>query len=63
MVGVEEKIAFIERHVEDLDSALMELYDRLAAMERDLARLREEKQRGFEASDQPSPEDEKPPHW
>lgn len=57
---LEEKIAFLERHVVEQDRAMLEMSDRLAALEKHLLGLRERVERG---PDNPMPADEKPPHY
>ena len=62
VTDLEEKLAFIERHVEELDKIVRELYDRFAALGRDVSRVRDEMSRGLEEM-QRRPEDDVPPHW
>lgn len=57
---LEVKIAFLERHVVEQDRVMLELSDRLAALEKRLLGLRERIERGPE---NPMPADEKPPHY
>ena len=59
---LEEKIAFVERHVEELDSVVRELYDKITALQQELARLREETGQRFGEIER-SPQDDVPPHW
>jgi uncharacterized coiled-coil protein SlyX len=65
--ALEEKLAFLERHVEQLDEQLRELFDRLAAQQNALDRLREDTRASFDAIGTDGPDrsdaDERPPHW
>ena len=62
IIAIEEKLAHLERYVEQLDATVRELYDRLDLQGKDLTRLREDTQTQFNELDRP-PEDDKPPHW
>jgi len=57
---LEVKVAFLEKHVGEQDRAVLELTDRLAAIEKRLQGLRDRVERGPE---NPMPADEKPPHY
>lgn len=57
---LEVKIAFLEKHIVEQDRAVLELSDRLAAIEKRLQGLRDRVERGPE---NPMPADEKPPHY
>jgi uncharacterized coiled-coil protein SlyX len=57
---LEVKIAFLEKHVVEQDRAMLEMSDRLAAIEKRLQSLRDRFERG---PDNPMPADEKPPHY
>ena len=39
---LEEQVAFVQRHVEQLDAVVRDAFDKVAAIERDLAHLRTE---------------------
>ena len=39
-IRLEEKIAFVERHVEELDSVVRDLHEQLTALRKELSRLR-----------------------
>lgn len=62
---LEEKIAYLERHVTEQDKAMLELTDETAALRRELRALRERLAEGGTAA--PGGEgpawDERPPHY
>lgn len=62
MVALEERILFLERHVEELDGVVRELYDRVQATRDEIARFREETRQQLDDIVR-SPEDDVPPHW
>jgi len=57
---LEVKIAFLEKHVVEQDRAMLEVTDRLAAIEKRLLSLHDRFERG---TDGPMPADERPPHY
>jgi SlyX protein len=59
---LEEKIAFLERHVTEQDKAMLELAEDIARLRREVARLHERGGGGTraEAGDEP---DDRPPHY
>lgn len=65
--SLEEKLSFLERHVDQLDEQVRELFDRLTAQRAALERLREDTQASFDAigtdGAEGSETDERPPHW
>lgn len=61
MTNLEIKIAFIERHVAQLDELVRDVVDGLAELREELARLREQ-QEAPAASVRGSLEEEVPPH-
>ena len=61
--ALEEKLAFLERHVEQLDVVVRSQHERLDAFQTELDRLRKELRRASEPHEESSPEDEVPPHW
>ena len=61
-IRLEEKVAFLERHVEELDAVVRELYEKIAAVQKELTRLRDDVGQRFEDIDR-GPEDDVPPHW
>jgi len=62
VTDIEEKVAFLERHVEELDAVVRDLYDKLSAIGIDVGRVRDDMNRGFEEIRR-GPEDDVPPHW
>ena len=60
---LEEKIAYLERHVTEQDKAMLELADDLARLKRELKALRERSNAGTPGSDEPGGQDERPPHY
>ena len=62
MTGVEEKVAFLERHVEELDSAVREVFEKLEQLRAEFERHRADTQQQIDARER-SIEDDKPPHW
>ena len=62
IAALEEKLAFLERHVEQLDQQVRELFDLAGAQRQSLERLQESTQASFSALDRDSG-DEQPPHW
>ncbi len=60
LLRLEEKIAYLERHVTAQDRAMLELTEELDALRRELRRVRETR---AEAGAAPEPADERPPHY
>jgi SlyX protein len=61
---LEEKIAFLERHVTEQDKAMLELAEELAGLRREIKTLRDRTAAGSRGSnpDDDTP-DERPPHY
>jgi SlyX protein len=59
---LEEKIAYLERHVTEQDKAMLEFADELARLRREMKALREKHASGGGAGDD-EPTDERPPHY
>jgi SlyX protein len=61
---LEEKIAYLERHVTEQDKAMLEMADELAALRREMKMIRDRADvsdpRSAQADDSP---DERPPHY
>ncbi|MFZ9746529.1 MAG: SlyX family protein [Opitutaceae bacterium] len=60
LLRLEEKIAYLERHVTAQDRAMLELTEELDAFRREVRRLREAR---AEAGSAPEPAEERPPHY
>jgi len=61
---LEEKIAYLERHVTEQDKAMLELSDELARLKRELKQLGSRLSTGAPASAEESlPMDDRPPHY
>jgi SlyX protein len=58
---LEEKIAYLERHVTEQDKVMLELADDIARLRRELKALRE--RGGGGAGGEPLEGDERPPHY
>jgi uncharacterized coiled-coil protein SlyX len=63
LIDVEEKLAFTERHVEQLDAQIRELFDTIAALRRRLELFSEDTRRQIDALGETSEEEPPPPHW
>jgi SlyX protein len=61
-VNLEERLAWLERHVTEQDKAMLALNEELARLRAELEKLREHPATGSENSDQPE-SDERPPHY
>lgn len=63
---LEEKIAFLERHVTEQDKAMLEFAEQLTALRRELKTLRERGRGGGAADNVAAADDlphERPPHY
>jgi SlyX protein len=62
---LEEKIAYLERHVTEQDKAMLEFAEELAAIRRELKTLRDRFASGSAASEpaEDAYPDERPPHY
>jgi uncharacterized coiled-coil protein SlyX len=66
IIRLEEKIAVLERYVEELDGVVREVFEKLEALKTDLGGLRDDTARQFAERDREGDsdlEDERPPHW
>jgi SlyX protein len=61
-VNIEERLAWLERHVTEQDKAMLALNEELARLRAELKKLRERPAAGSENSDQSAP-DARPPHY
>jgi len=60
---MEERIAFLQRHVEQQDRVLLELSREVAKLVDRLARLEAKTAQAADATESGPPADERPPHW
>lgn len=60
---LEEKIAYLERHVTEQDKAMLEMADDLARLRRELKALRERSGGGTNTGGGEVEPDERPPHY
>ena len=60
---LEERLAFLQRHVEQQDRAMLELSREVAKLADRLARTEAKLTQSAEPGDQSAPADERPPHW
>jgi SlyX protein len=62
LLRLEEKIAHLERHVTEQDKAMLEMAGELAALQREVRRLREPRPEPSAGGGNELP-DERPPHY
>jgi SlyX protein len=62
---LEEKIAYLERHVTEQDKAMLEMAEDIAALRREMKALRERSAHGGSSAGAEEDElrDERPPHY
>ncbi|MEY4940645.1 MAG: hypothetical protein RIQ93_2380 [Verrucomicrobiota bacterium] len=60
---MEEKIAFLERHVTQQDKAMLEMRDEIARLRREVKALRDRSSSGGSERGNEDPADERPPHY
>jgi len=60
---LEEKIAYLERHVTEQDKVILELGDTLAKLRLELRALRERSGGAVPGDAEQAPVDERPPHY
>ncbi len=60
---MEERIAFLQRHVEQQDRVLLELSREVAKLVDRLARLEAKSAQAADAAESGPLADERPPHW
>ena len=60
---LEEKVAYLERHVTEQDKAMLELTDTLARMRVELRKLRDRLTDAGTGDGGGEPTDERPPHY
>jgi len=59
---LEERLAWLERHVVEQDKAMLEMSDDLIRLRRELRALKD-RQSSSDQGEQGSPADERPPHY
>jgi SlyX protein len=60
---LEEKLAYLERHVTEQDKAMLEMADDIARLRKELLKLRERPPSGGMQESDSSASDERPPHY
>ena len=60
---LEEKIAYLERHVTEQDKAMLGLADELARLRQELLALRERTAGNPAGESEEEPADDRPPHY
>lgn len=60
---LEARLAWFEKAQSDLDEVLRQAHDRIDRLEREMAELREQAQRGAPGLTLATPEEEVPPHY
>jgi SlyX protein len=60
---LEEKIAYLERHVTEQDKAMLEMAEDIARLKRELKALRERGERSSPGAGDADLPDERPPHY
>lgn len=63
LTTVEEKIAYLEQYVGELDGVVREMHDNLTAVQREMRQLKAQLEQGPETDDSDDPEAHKPPHY
>jgi len=60
---VEERIAWLERHVAEQDKAMLEFAAQISLLQKELLALRDRSAGGQNAGADPSVDDDRPPHY
>lgn len=60
---LEEKVAYLERHVTEQDKVMMDFGDQLAKLKQELKVLRDRSADSSGASSDEKPANERPPHY
>ena len=63
ILRLEEKIAYLERHVTEQDKAMLEFAEDLARLRREIKTLRERNTAGGPSGESEAMPDERPPHY
>jgi len=61
--ALEERLTFLQRHVEQQDRIILELSREVSKLSERLARTEAKVTQSADAGDQAPPADERPPHW
>ena len=61
--ALEERLTFLQRHVEQQDRIILELYSEVSKLADRLVRAEAKLTQSADAGDQAPPADERPPHW
>jgi uncharacterized coiled-coil protein SlyX len=61
--ALEERLTFLQRHVEQQDRIILELSREVAKLSDRLVRAEAKLTQSADAGDQAPPADERPPHW
>lgn len=63
MHDLEERLAFLQRHVEQQDREMLELSRQLMKLTERLARMEAKVAQGTDSAESSPAADERPPHW
>ena len=61
--ALEERLTFLQRHVEQQDRIILELSREVSKLADRLVRAEAKLTQSADAGDQTAPADERPPHW
>ena len=61
--ALEERLTFLQRHVEQQDRIILELSREVSKLSDRLVRAEAKLTQSADAGDQAAPADERPPHW
>ena len=61
--ALEERLTFLQRHVEQQDRIILELSREVSKLADRLVRAEAKLTQSADAGDQAAPADERPPHW
>ena len=61
--ALEERLTFLQRHVEQQDRIILELSREVSKLSDRLVRVEAKLTQSADAGDQAPPADERPPHW
>ena len=60
---VEERIAWLERHVSEQDKAMLEFAEQIARLQKEVLNQRDRSGSGTSGPADPSAEEDRPPHY